>query len=96
MSPRGRPRRMRQLELPGLENPNNVEGEIKTMSEMNIKHLVRGINKQGVWGEAGDKPLEVVEKEINEYLAVGYKLNYVTMIANDNNFINLLYILTKE
>jgi len=95
MAQRGRPRKMKQLESPTLENPN-VEGEAVMADEMKIKHLVYGINKRNTFGTDGDLPAPVVEQKVNEYLVAGWKLNQVYMIANDPNFINLLYILTKE
>ena len=95
MAQRGRPRKTKQLESPTLENPN-VEGEAVMVDEMKIKHLVYGINKRNTFGTDGDLPALVVEQKVNEYLVAGWKLNQVYMIANDPNFINLLYILTKE
>ena len=95
MAQRGRPRKTKQLESPTLENPN-VEGEAVMADEMKIKHLVYGINKRNTFGTDGDLPAQVVEQKVNEYLVAGWKLNQVYMIANDPNFINLLYILTKE
>ena len=91
----GRPPKVRQLEFPTLENPN-PQGELEMTDEMKIKHLVYGINKQNMYGTAGDLPAPVVEQKINEYLVAGWKLNQVYLILNDPNFINLLYILVKE
>ena len=95
MAQRGRPSKMRQLELPTLENPNVEQGE-NVMAELKIKHVVRGINKKNMWGVEGDMPVEEVEKTLTQYVDAGYKLINVYMIANMPDFVNLLYIFVKE
>lgn len=94
MSPRGRPK-MQQLELPTLENQTEELGE-NVMEEYGVKHVIRGINKKNMFGMEGDLPVELVEQAVNKYLAEGYKLLNVYMIANTPDLINLLYILVKQ
>ena len=95
MAQRGRPRKMKQLELPPLEN-QNIQGEAVMANEMKIKHVMRGINKKGMYGAEGDVPVAEVEKTLTEYTNAGYKLLNVYMIANTSDLINLLYISVKE
>lgn len=92
---RGRPRKMKQLELPTLENPNIDQGE-NVMEEYGVKHVIRGINKKNMYGMEGDLPVADVEQAVGKYLAEGYKLLNVYMIANTPDLINLLYILVKQ
>jgi hypothetical protein len=87
---------MKQLELPTLENPNVERGENVMVDELKVKHVVRGINKKGMWGVEGDMPVSEVEKTLTEYTNAGYKLLNVYMIANTPDLINLLYIFVKE
>lgn len=96
MATRGRPRKMKQLELPTLENPNIDQGENVMADEKKIKIMARGINKKGMFGAEGDIPNEIVEQQVNEYLVAGYKLMQVYMVGNTPDLINLLFILTKE
>ena len=95
MAQRGRPPKMRQLELPTLENPNVEQGENVMDDERKLKIIVRGINKKDMFGPEGDLPGKVVEDYVNSYLVNGYELNQVYMIANTQDLINLLFILTK-
>jgi len=95
MAQRGRPRKMKQLELPTLEN-QNTQGETVMENEMKIRHVVRGINKKGMYGAEGDIPVSEVEKTLTEYTNAGYKLLNVYMIVNTPDLINLLYIFVKE
>lgn len=96
MATRGRPRKMKQLELPTLENQNTDLGENVMADEKKIKIMARGINKKGMFGAEGDIPNEIVEQQVNEYLVAGYKLMQVYMVGNTSDLINLLFILTKE
>ena len=48
MAQRGRPRKMKQLELPPLEN-QNIQGEAVMANEMKIKHVERHQQKRYVW-----------------------------------------------
>lgn len=91
MSPRGRPRKTNQLELPTLENPNADIGE----ATMEIKHIVRGINKKGMWTQEGDMPVEAVEQYLNDMFSQGWQLKEVYMLQNTPDYINLLYILVR-
>jgi hypothetical protein len=94
MAQRGRPPKMRQLELPTLENSN--QGENVMAEDFPIKHVVRGINKKGMFGTEGDMPVEAVEQTLAQYVDAGYKLKEVYMIGNTPDLINLLYIFVKE
>lgn len=93
MAQRGRP--PKQLEFPTLKD-TYTQGEVAMADEIKIKHVIRGINKLNTFGMDGDVPAAVVEQTVSEYLVSGWKLLNVYMIANEPNFINLLYILVKE
>ena len=95
MAMRGRPPKMKQLELPTLENPNIDLGENVMAEERKLKIMTRGINKRDMFGMEGDLPGKLVEDAVNEYLLVGYELKEVYMIANTPDLINLLFILVK-
>jgi hypothetical protein len=92
----GRPRKMKQLALPTLENPNVDQGENVMADELKIKHVVRGINKKGMYGTEGDMPVEAVEQTLTQYVNAGYRLLNTYMLANTPDLINLLYIFVKE
>ena len=92
MAQRGRPRKMKQLELPTLENPNVEQGENVMADLLPIRHVVRGINKKGMYGAEGDLPAEVVEATLAKYYADGYRLDQVYLIDNKPDYINLLYV----
>jgi hypothetical protein len=83
------------LELPTLENPNVEQGENVMSDEFPIKHVVRGINKKGMYGVEGDIPVEAVEATLAHYVNAGYTLKEVYMIGNTPDLINLLYIFVK-
>jgi len=86
---------MKQLELPTLEYPIKT-GENVMADEAKIKHVVRGINKKGMYGAEGDMPVAEVEKTLTQYVDAGYVLKEVYMIGNTPDLINLLYIFVKE
>ena len=91
---RGRPPKKR-LELQSNDETFEQKGE-NLMPELPVKHLARGINKKGMYGNEGDVPAEVVEKELEKYYNKGYRLKAVYMVSNAPDYINLLYILTIE
>ena len=94
MAQRGRPSKMRQLELPTLENPNVEQGEnVMETVKLPVRHVMRGINKNNTYGSNGDVPADVVEQRLSEYYADGYVLKEVYMLLNDPNFVNFMYIL---
>jgi len=82
---------MKQLELPTLEYPIKT-GENVMADLLPIRHVVRGINKKGMYGAEGDLPADVVETTLAKYYADGYRLDKVYMIDNKPDFINLLYV----
>lgn len=95
MAQRGRPR-MKQLELPTLENPNIDQGENVMAEEGKLKIIARGINKKGMFGTEGDIPAALVEQYVGQYLDNGYSVKEVYMIENSPDLINLLFILVRE
>jgi len=93
MAQRGRPPKMRQLELPALEN--SKQGENVMAEEGKLKIIARGINKKDMFGTEGDIPARLVEQYVGQYLDTGYELKQVYMIENTPDVINLLFILVR-
>lgn len=93
---RGRPPKLAQ-QVMIEEKPVKVEENVKmaVATESKIKHIIRAISKTGMPMGAAE-PLPQVEAYISQYLEAGYKLNYVVMIGQDPEMINMLYVLTKE
>lgn len=93
MSPRGRPPKAKQLELPTLENQNSETGE----GTMEIKHVFRGINKKNMFGTEQDYPAQVIEDYLSQtYFVNGWKLFDVVVVRNTQDNIDMMYILIKE
>ena len=73
-----------------------IKGTVTSAPKKDIKHIIRGMNKQNLYGDDGSLPVYEIEAYIREYLNSGYTLAKVEVLGQDPNMIQMFYVLVKE